>query len=195
MARNEMAMMAEKKKAILESTLKLIKENGFHGTPMSQVAKKAGVAAGTIYHYFDSKDTLIQELYTYTQYRLLDAIKENSREDMDYKARFFSHWISRCMFYIQNPNSLFFMEQFVNSPYVQRCSKEQDERFQKEVIQFIESGIENNYLRPMNPRLMRMMIYSSALTAAKLHLSEQLTLSQADLQQLAQMVWDGIKKD
>ena len=38
-------IIAEKKKAIFESTLELVRENGFHGTPMSLVAKKAGVAA------------------------------------------------------------------------------------------------------------------------------------------------------
>jgi AcrR family transcriptional regulator len=56
-------IIAEKKKAIFESTLELVRENGFHGTPMSLVAKKAGVAAGTIYHYFESKDALIIALH------------------------------------------------------------------------------------------------------------------------------------
>ncbi|WP_207431735.1 TetR/AcrR family transcriptional regulator [Sabulibacter ruber] len=190
-----MEIIADKKKAILESTLKLIKENGFHGTPMSQVAKKAGVAAGTIYHYFDSKDTLIMELYTYTQHRLLDAILANSHEGMDYKAQFFNYWISRCKFYIQNPDVLFFMEQFVNSPYYNRFSKEQDERFQKEVFQFIASGVERGILRPMNQRLMCIMIHSSAHSAAKVHLLDRVTLTDEELQQLAQMVWDGVKSN
>ncbi|MBA9076295.1 MULTISPECIES: TetR/AcrR family transcriptional regulator [Rufibacter] len=188
-----MEKIAEKKKAILESTLKLVKENGFHGTPMSQVAKKAGVAAGTIYHYFDSKDTLIMELYLYTQYRVLDAMRENSREDMDYKTLFFSNWMSRCQFYIENPDALCFMEQFVNSPYNNRCSREQNERFQKEVLQFIERGIEQKYLKPMNQRLMCIMMHSTALTAAKIQLAGQVSLGEEELQQLAQMVWDGIK--
>ena len=48
-----------KRKAILKSTLELIKDNGFHGTPISLIAKNAGVASGTIYHYFPSKDAII----------------------------------------------------------------------------------------------------------------------------------------
>ena len=50
----------DKRTAIFESTLALVREQGFHGTPMSQVAKKAGVAAGTLYLYFESKDHLIR---------------------------------------------------------------------------------------------------------------------------------------
>jgi TetR/AcrR family transcriptional regulator, multidrug resistance operon repressor len=186
-------MIADKKKAILESTLKLINENGFHGTPMSLVAKKAGVAAGTIYHYFDSKDTLILDLYYYTQYRVLDAVKENIQEGMDYKTMYLHRWISRVKFYIQNPDSLFFMEQFVNSPYNKKCSKEDDERFHNEVVQFIDTGIAQKLVRPMNTILLCIMIHSTSLTVAKLHLAQRVVIDETELQQLAQMSWDSIK--
>ena len=55
--------IADKKEAILKSTLELIKDNGFHGTPISEIARHAGVASGTIYHYFSSKDAIIITLY------------------------------------------------------------------------------------------------------------------------------------
>ena len=51
-----MTQAEDKRTAILQATLRLISENGFHGTAMSKVAKEAGVSAGIIYHYFDSKD-------------------------------------------------------------------------------------------------------------------------------------------
>ena len=52
--------IGDKKQAIFESTLALIRDHGFHGAPMSLVAKNAGVAAGTIYHYFESKEALLK---------------------------------------------------------------------------------------------------------------------------------------
>ena len=55
--------MTTKRTAILEATLELISEQGFHGTAMSMIADKAGVGAGTIYRYFDSKEDLITQLY------------------------------------------------------------------------------------------------------------------------------------
>ena len=48
---------------ILEAALELIAERGFHGAPISMIAKKAGVGEGTIYIYFENKDALINELY------------------------------------------------------------------------------------------------------------------------------------
>ena len=55
--------VSDKRAAILQTTLDLISDRGFHNTPMSLIAKEAGVSAGTIYHYFAGKDELIFELY------------------------------------------------------------------------------------------------------------------------------------
>jgi AcrR family transcriptional regulator len=42
------------------ATLKLITEHGFHATPVSMIASEAGVGAGTIYRYFESKEAIIK---------------------------------------------------------------------------------------------------------------------------------------
>jgi len=49
----------DKKALVLQATLELISEQGFYATPMSQIAKKANVAVGTIYLYFPNKEGLI----------------------------------------------------------------------------------------------------------------------------------------
>ena len=53
----------DKRTAILQATFDLVAERGFHQTPMSLVAKRSGVSAGIIYHYFDNKEDLIRQLY------------------------------------------------------------------------------------------------------------------------------------
>jgi AcrR family transcriptional regulator len=42
-----------KKERIFLATLRLISENGFHGTPVSLIAQAAGVGAGANYRYFE----------------------------------------------------------------------------------------------------------------------------------------------
>src|SRR5690606_41909398 len=68
--------------SIFKSTLHLIKDNGFHGTPMSQIAKHADVAIGTIYHYFPSKDELILALFEYCRKELYAYIFKHVNQDM-----------------------------------------------------------------------------------------------------------------
>jgi AcrR family transcriptional regulator len=66
--------MTDKRSAILDATLNLISQRGFHGTPMSMIAEEAGVGAGTIYRYFDSKEALINELYLELKHEISQAM-------------------------------------------------------------------------------------------------------------------------
>ena len=62
----------DKREAILGAALRLIARSGLHDTPMSAVAREAGVAAGTLYLYFSSKDAMINALY-------LEVLEDRSR--------------------------------------------------------------------------------------------------------------------
>lgn len=186
-------ILAEKKKAIFESTLELVRENGFHGTPMSLVAKKAGVAAGTIYHYFESKDALIIALHGYLRSQMFKVMVESDDETQDYQTRFFAFWKKHYQFYLQNPNALYFIEQFVNSPYYERCPERENDRCQNIIAQFLKTGIESDLLKQMNLKLMSIMVHSSVVTTAKIHLAKKVEIGEPELEQVAQIIWDGIK--
>ena len=57
------APAASKRDALLTATLRLVARTGLHNTPIAAIAREAGVAVGTAYLYFASKDALINELY------------------------------------------------------------------------------------------------------------------------------------
>lgn len=48
---------------IIQAAVEVIAENGFHGAQISRIAKKAGVADGTIYLYFNNKEDLLVSLF------------------------------------------------------------------------------------------------------------------------------------
>jgi len=52
----------DKRDAILQATQSLLASLGFHGFSIRQVAERAGVAAGTVYLYFDDREDLIRQL-------------------------------------------------------------------------------------------------------------------------------------
>lgn len=187
-----MEPIAEKKKAILESTLELVKNNGFHGTPMSMVAKEAGVAAGTIYHYFDSKETLICELYRYVKQQTTEAMRSADDSSLPYQERFFAIWMSLFHFYTKNPNVLKFFEQFVNSPYNTQKSKAGHDEFHKLMFRFFERGIEEGHLRPVNPEVLGVLAHGSVITTAKVYGYGKIKLGEEELKQIVQILWDGM---
>lgn len=54
---------ADRKKQILKAAVAVFAERGFHRTRVSDIAKRAGVAYGLIYHYFDSKDHVLNSVF------------------------------------------------------------------------------------------------------------------------------------
>ena len=61
----------DKRKRILDAAVRVFARQGFYATRVSEVAKAAGVADGTIYLYFDSKDALLVSLFEDRVERLL----------------------------------------------------------------------------------------------------------------------------
>ena len=181
--------IANKKQAIFESTLALIKDHGFHGAPMSMVAKNAGVAAGTIYHYFESKERLICELYDYSKKLITAVIKSASTENDGYKEKFFQIWSGLFSFYVDRPNILIFFEQFVNSPY---NADKYPHHFRGELYTFFSKGIKEGHLKAVKPEILLVLVHGSITSIAKLHLFGKVPLSKADLKRIAEISWDGI---
>lgn len=183
-----------KRTTVLNSTLALIKEHGFHGTPMSQIAKHAGVAAGTIYHYFDSKETLIVELYVHVKNRLAMAILVGDDEAKPYKERFFNLMINHYNFYVENEDMFVFLEQYVNSPFAKNYPDRDSELFVDKIHTFFGYGIENAYFKNIDTRLLAPTIKGTLAAAARFQLSEHIVFSKEDITEVVNIIWDGIKR-
>lgn len=187
-----MEPIADKKKAIFESTLELVKENGFHGTPMSLVAKKAGVAAGTIYHYFESKEHLICQLSGYVREQMMAVVQREDCKTIPFQVCFFNLWHGLYNFYRNNPTIFRFLEQFVNSPYNTNSDLGADE-FHKLLFAFFERGIAEGHLRPTSPRILGTLAHSNVISTVKMQASGRLKLEAGELQQIPQILWDGMR--
>jgi AcrR family transcriptional regulator len=71
----------DKRRAILDAAITVFARQGFHSARVSDVAAEAGVAYGLVYHYFDSKDQMLNELFSERWALLLEASQEMRRSD------------------------------------------------------------------------------------------------------------------
>ena len=76
----------DKRKAILEAALELFAERGIGHVPTSAISAAAGVAEGTLFTYFKSKDDLLNELYLEIR-REIDRQLEGYPADSDPRTR------------------------------------------------------------------------------------------------------------
>ncbi len=186
---------SDKKEAILQSTLELIGSNGFHGSPMSLIAKNAGVAAGTIYHYFPSKEILIYELYDHIKLNLKLAMFANDNKGIPFKDRFFNLFTNLCCHYIENPNAVTFLEQYASSPFLKCNPVHQKKNYNQEMIEFFNYGIEKGHLKKLDDQLLAPVFHGTIISTAKHHIIGRYKFTQESLLNVAQIIWDGIKNN
>jgi AcrR family transcriptional regulator len=75
------------KALILTTALAMLHERGYQQTTMRAIAQKAGVSLGNAYHYFGSKDQLIQTFYHHLQEDHLQASLPALRKESSLKGR------------------------------------------------------------------------------------------------------------
>lgn len=77
----------DKRERILEAAVKVFARSGFHATRVSDVAKAAGVADGTIYLYFKSKEELLFSLFQDRIDKLLAFMRDELPKQPDAPAK------------------------------------------------------------------------------------------------------------
>ncbi|MEK6277052.1 MAG: TetR/AcrR family transcriptional regulator [Actinomycetota bacterium] len=84
----------DKRRQILDAAVRVFARQGFHSTRVADIADEAGVAYGLVYHYFKSKDEVLNELFSERWSLMLAAIEETEdngatpRERLDTVAAF-----------------------------------------------------------------------------------------------------------
>mgnify|MGYP000262360395 CR=1 FL=1 len=75
------ARLADNRRAILNAARDLVAEGGFAAAQMTEVARKAGVATGTLYRYFPSKEKLCQQVFHEVSAREMSVLISIAAED------------------------------------------------------------------------------------------------------------------
>jgi AcrR family transcriptional regulator len=84
----------DRRRQILDAAIRVFARQGFHACRVSDIAREAGVAYGLVYHYFDSKEQILNELFAERWSLMLAAIEEvdarpiAAREKLDAVAGF-----------------------------------------------------------------------------------------------------------
>jgi len=74
---------SDKYDRILKAAVKVFAENGFHGSKVSQIAKEADVADGTIYLYFKNKDDILISLFEENMDWIINTLEEDLKKTED----------------------------------------------------------------------------------------------------------------
>ena len=66
-------VMSDKKEKVLETATKLFAELGFEKTSMALICKEAKVSKGLVYHHFESKKSILIEIFTSSTHKMIES--------------------------------------------------------------------------------------------------------------------------
>ena len=143
----------DKREAILAAALRLIARLGLHAAPMSAVAREAGVAAGTLYLYFPSKEAMINALYLEVlahRHRSMAADAEGARDDGAIgRAGLWTFWHGLARWHLDHPDGSSFLLQCKASTILTDETREAERRMDAEGLANFEQAVAGGRLRDL----------------------------------------------
>ena len=115
----EAAQKLDRASAVRNALCSLVARHGFHGASMSAVAAEAGVATGTAYVYYSSKDELVIATYLEIKRALGEAAVAGAGTSSAPDERFVGMWSAIYRHLAANPDHARFLVQVDSSPYAQ----------------------------------------------------------------------------
>lgn len=106
----------EKVRSIKEAVIKLILQEGFHGTSVSKIAKMAGVSPATVYIYYENKEDMLHDIYKEYSEEIYGYLMENMKRELEGKKQIECLIQSYYNYILENKEVFSFVEQFSNCP-------------------------------------------------------------------------------
>jgi AcrR family transcriptional regulator len=185
--------------AIMTAALELVAVQGFHGTPISQIAKQADVGVGSIYRYFADKDELIHAIHARLDERMNKALSQGADTSLPSQGRFIQLVINLIQHLVDNPLEFKFLEQYYNSPFGIEKKREKfleenvaDSDIDKPFLNILFNG-RGKTIKDLPKPLIHALAFGPVIFLVRDHLAGLIELDEKLISQTAKGCWDAIK--
>lgn len=182
----------DKREAIINAALKLFVENGFHGTATGKIAQEAGVANGTLFQYFKTKDELVIALYLQFKEEMFEFVSAHTDNKTDIKESIKSNILSSLYWALDNPAKFHFIQQFHTSPYIGKVEQEVLNKQVEPHLALIQKGIQTGVLKSMPTDLIYSLISNQVFGVYQYITSKTFSKSKKKeiIETTFEMLWD-----
>jgi TetR/AcrR family transcriptional regulator, repressor of fatR-cypB operon len=174
--------------ALLGAALELFVARGFHGTAVPEVARRAGVAAGTIYHHFASKEALVNALYRKWKERVAAQVLGAFAADAAPREQFRAVWHAMARFAGEHPKAFAFLELHHHASYLDADSVALENRLKDLAAAFIQ--IHRAGFKPMSPALLMELVFGAFNGMMRAHWEGRIELDDGAVAAAEEACWD-----
>jgi AcrR family transcriptional regulator len=155
--------VGNKRERIIAAAATLFGEKGYHNTTTAEIAESAGVAAGTIYIYFSSKEELLVAVFEEFLGVHMDRLREGIASESNPETKLKRLLRLGLELMEQNPDSArIFLSQLRQSTSMIKMVVKRSSRAYKDIIEgILEQGIREGFCRQMNVRSAASMLFGA----------------------------------
>lgn len=186
------ADVPEKQARLLSAALDLFVEKGFHGTTIPEIARRAGVATGTVYLYFDGKERLVNEVLARVKGGLAGRLAREVPRGADIRAQFEAIWEVFTSFALANERALAFCDLHNHAPYVAAETLAVWEPARTLLDDHFRRGAAAGVYRPLPPALLRALVAGALFGVHKFSRAGELAFSREVLDQAREGAWAAV---
>ncbi|KGQ24727.1 TetR/AcrR family transcriptional regulator [Gallibacterium anatis] len=177
---------------IFRATEKLIAQYGVHQISMQKIAKEAGIAAGTIYIYFKSKEELLQRLAFDLFQRFQTCVNKGINPDLPLFQQYRQMWWNLWHWLHANPQVILTMNQYRALPdfydIIEECLNITDDAWHC----LTEKGKQSGEISDLHPDILFSLSLESAINMAEKDLHLRMKSNAQDLEKIIQHSWNAI---
>ncbi len=187
------AIVHDKRDAILAAALDLFVERGFFGTTVPEIADRAGVGAGTIYRYFDSKEALVNSIYREEKLRFAEDVIAGVHTVGPARELFRVLWMKMARFAAAHPKSFVFLELHHHARYLDDDSRAVEQRMLDLFTNVIVASQARGELKDGPPRLLMGIVMGAFVGVVRSCVEFERPIDSADWVLAEQCVWEAIR--
>lgn len=185
----------DKRERILKAALKLFNTYGFDNTPTARISKEAGVATGTLFNYFDTKEKLINNLYLYCKDSLIARITQGIDTEKTFRSKLKKVYMNYLEWGLDNTDEFLFFQQFSNSPYIGELTRREGLSKFSGLLGLITEGIENEIIKNFNQDYINAVIIGIFNSSMHYFIENPSLAKDEEFLEISfSFLWDSIKK-
>jgi len=183
-----------KRKALVNATISLVNNNGFHATPISKIAKMANVSPGTIYLYFQNKQDLVNKVYIEVKAALTSFAFESYSDTMDVEKGFELVWKRIAEFKTKQTDYAMFLAQCDNNtPIVDEVSRQEGIKHLQPLLDLWQRGKEEQVIKPISDYLLYAYTINPLSFLIVMQQQGAFKIEKNHIEEAYQAAWNSIK--
>jgi len=182
----------ERRDAILEAALQCFVDRGFHGTAMPDIAKKTGIAAGTIYHYFASKEELVNALFRKWKAEVARRVFTAFPQGAPAREQFAVIWREIVAFALAHPAAFAFLELHNHTSYLDAESVAADRVLKVFGAAMVQQAQREGVIKPLDTTVLMELVFGAFTGVMRAHWEGRAKLGPDEIAAAEEACWDAV---